>query len=88
MFSAGLGLDALALRSISALSLGEGGLNQETRHSVRVHIGCWPPVLQVAIVLELRSSGMHASAALVMLWSMHFCLICSDSDHRPPSPRS
>ena len=61
-------LDAFALRSKSALSLGEGGLDQETSHSVGVHVGSRPPVLQVAIVLELHSSSMQVSGALLISW--------------------
>ena len=52
--SAGLGLDALVLQACGALSLGEGGLDEKACHSVGIHIGCRPPVLQVAIVLELQ----------------------------------
>lgn len=66
IFSAGLGLDALALRS-RALSLGEGGLDQETSNGVGVHVGRRPPVLQVAIVLELHSSSMQVSGAPLRL---------------------
>ena len=46
-----------------ALSLGEGGLDEKASHSVGVHVGSWPPVLQVAIVLELHSSSVHESGA-------------------------
>ena len=38
-------------------SLLDGGLDQEASNCVGVHIGSWPPVLQVPIALQLDRQG-------------------------------
>ena len=41
----------------------EGGLQQQARHDVGVHVGGGPAVLQVALVLQLHAPGTRSSPA-------------------------